>query len=200
MKKVLVTMFMALAIAFAGVAQKITLKSGNLSFLKSQKEIKVVFDYSNLGVGNFESENDYIAKKVDEYNAKEAGKGDKWKESWFADRDARYKPKFYELANKYLEPKGLKLADEAASGYTMELHTVFIEPGFNVGVMRRPAFINVTVTFKDASGASLAVIDLMNCPGQDAMGFDYDTGWRISEAYAKLGKSLAGYMIKNGLK
>ncbi|MGJ7031130.1 hypothetical protein GGU45_001623 [Niabella hirudinis] len=33
-----------------------------------------------------------------------------------------------------------------------------------------------------------------NAPGRDAMGVDFDTSWRISEAYAKAGKSLSKYI------
>ncbi len=33
-------------------------------------------------------------------------------------------------------------------------------------------------------------------PGSQAMGFDYDTGTRIAEAYAKGAKMLAGFISK----
>jgi len=35
-----------------------------------------------------------------------------------------------------------------------------------------------------------------NCPGMDAMGYDFDTGVRIQESYAKLGKALSAYILK----
>jgi hypothetical protein len=34
-------------------------------------------------------------------------------------------------------------------------------------------------------------------PGAQAMGFDYDTGTRIAESYAKGGKMLAGFITKS---
>jgi hypothetical protein len=38
---------------------------------------------------------------------------------------------------------------------------------------------------------------LTQVPGQDAMGFDYDTGGRIAESYAKAGKEIGHYLLKN---
>lgn len=180
-------------------AQKMVLKNGSFDFIKDQKTVLVEYDYSNLGVGKFDKEDDYITKKMAEYNKDEAGKGDKWKEAWFNDRAGRYEPKFELLFNENMAARGLK-CDKAASDakYVMVVHTTFIEPGFNVGVTRKPAYINVEIFFKEAaSGKELAVLSVQNCPGRDAMGFDYDTGYRIEEAYAKLGKSVAAFINKN---
>lgn len=180
-------------------AQKLVLKSGSVDFLKGQQILLVSFDYSNLGVGKFEKEDDYVKQKVADYNKDEAGKGDKWKEAWFNDRAARYEPKFELLFNENMAEKNLKCDRNASDAkFEMQLHTTFIEPGFNVGVTRKPAYINVDVTCKEiASGKEVMVMTVTNCPGRDAMGFDFDTGYRIEEAYAKLGKSLAAYINKN---
>jgi hypothetical protein len=180
-------------------AQKMELKSGSLDFLKDQKVITAHFDYSDLGVGKYDKEEDYITKKVADYNKDEAGKGDKWKEAWFNDRPGRYEPKFELLFNENMAARDLKCDRSGTDAkFTMILHTTFIEPGFNVGVTRKPAYINVDVIFKEtASGKDLAVLSVQNCPGRDAMGFDYDTGYRIEEAYAKLGKSVAAFINKN---
>lgn len=200
MKKVLITLVIAFAVIISGSAQKITLKSGNLAFLKGQKNLNIEFTYDNLAVGKFENENDYIAKKVDEYNSKEAGKGDIWKEAWFNDRPTRYEPKFLELFGKYLEPHGITADRGLTADYTMVVHTTFIEPGFNVGVARQNAYTNSEILFKDASGAVIATLTVLNSPGATAFGYDFDSGVRISESYAKMGKSLAGFVIKKGLK
>jgi len=74
-----------------------------------------------------------------------------------------------------------------------------IEPGFNVGVVRRSASINVDIALVETGnpGNSLSEISITKVPGSDVMGFDFDSGWRISEAYAKLGKTLAKYIIKS---
>ena len=183
----------AIIISGSTFGQKMKVQSGNLSSLKGIKKIKIVYDYSDLSVGKFDDEADYIAKRVSEMNDKEAGTGDTWKENWIKDREARYEPKFEELFSKYTEP--IESGKDIESEVVMNVHTIFIEPGFNVGVSRRPSLINLVVTFTK-SEEQLVVIAIDKCPGSDVMGADFDTSWRISEAYAKAGKSLGKYLMK----
>lgn len=199
MKKVILFAFIQFLVAgFCLQAQKVTLKSGSLDFLKGQQIILVKYDYSNMGVGKFDKEEDYITQKVADYNKKEAGTGDKWKEGWFNDRQNRYAPKFEELFNKVLEGKNLKCSQNGGDAkYEMTVHTTFIEPGYNVGVSRMPAFVTADIIFKEiATGKELAVISVVKSPGNGAMGYDFDTGLRIQEGYAKMGKSLAAFISK----
>lgn len=177
--------------------QKITIQKGSLLPVKGQKML-ATFDYSGMAVGKFDKEEDYIAQKVADYNKDEAGKGDKWAVSWVADRESRFEPKFEELFNKYGEKAGVTAFTSATDAkLEVNIHTIFTEPGFNVGVMRRPAYIDAIVTFKDrTSGEEIAVLKIEKSPGMDAMGFDFDTGVRIAESYAKLGKSLAAFIDK----
>lgn len=200
MKKIILFAFIQILLAgFCLQAQKITVKSGSVNALKGQKTLLVKYDYSNLAVGKYDKEDEYIVQKAADYNKSEAGKGDKWKEAWFSDRGKRYEPKFELLFNENMLGKNMKCDKVAADAkYEMLVHTTFIEPGFNVGISRKPAYINVEVTFKEiASGKELALVTVQNCPGRDAMGFDYDSGYRIEEAYAKLGKSMAAFLGKN---
>lgn len=184
-------------------AQKIKLVSGNLDFLKGEKIIKVEYDYSDMGVGRYDKEADYVNQKVKDYNDDEPGRGDKWHEAWVNDRYDRFQPKFEELINKYLEDVGVIVsATSHDAKYTMILKTTFTEPGFNVGVMRKPALINTDVIFieTDSPDNELAKIKVEKSPGNAAMGYDYDTGLRLQEAYAKCGKELGKYLTKNVFK
>lgn len=184
-------------------AQRIELKSGNLDFLKGQKDIKVEYVYDDMAVGKFEKEEDYVNKKVTEYNEKEAGKGDKWAVKWEEDRGTRFQPKFEQLLNKYLVKSGVIVEQHNnEASYTLILNTTFTEPGFNIGIMRRPAFIDVEVIFVETENHDniLAKIVIKKSPGADAMGYDFDSGTRIQEAYAKCGKELAKYLAKKAFK
>jgi len=78
----------------------------------------------------------------------------------------------------------------------MNVHTTFIEPGYNVGVSRKPAFINLEISISKA-GEELVHILILKSPGGGAMGYDFDAGYRIAEAYAKAAKSLGKYLTKN---
>ena len=178
-------------------AQKITVEKGSAGAVKGQKML-ATFDYSNMAVGKFATEDEYIAKKSADYNKDEAGKGEKWATSWKGDRATRYEPKFEELINKYGEKAGISASRTATDAkFEVNVHTIFTEPGFNIGVVRKPAYINVIITFRDiSSGQEVAVLKVEDCPGQDATGYDFDTGVRIEESYAKLGKALAAFITK----
>ena len=181
-----------------GFAQRIDLRSGDVAVLEGQKVVNVQYDYSDFGVGKFATEKEYLDKKSAEYNAKEAGKGDEWRKAWVADRKNRYEPKFEELFNKGLEGKGLK-ADQGNpdAKYTFVVKTVFLEPGFNVGVMRKNAYLNYKVDLVETTSKSpVAEMVLNNVPGGQFMGMDYDSGTRIAESYAKAGKTLAAFLDK----
>ncbi len=207
MKKITTFVFLILCAACIVSAQygsfggsKIILKSGDLKQIKSEKKIKVEYDYSNIKVGAYNSESEYIDKKVKEYNAKEKGKGDKWQAGWVGARKDRYEPKFKELYNKCGQKIGMSIDENASSSkYTLIVKTTFIEPGFNVGVAKQPAYCNFEFLYVETANPSNVVCELYinNVIGSQGMGFDFDTGSRIQESYAKAGKMLMAYILKS---
>lgn len=192
----------AILVAFTtgAFAQKIKVK-GDMKFMKEVKVLDLEFTYDDMSVGKYDNEEDYLAERVAKRNEDEPGKGDEWRESWVNDREERFEPKFEELFNKYLSDEGIKAErgmNDAA--YKAVIHTTHTEPGFNVGVMRRPAHINAEVMFiNKETGETVATMNLDKVPGQDAMGYDFDTGFRLQESYAKLGKAIGKYIVKKVL-
>jgi hypothetical protein len=195
MKKLLVILM--LAIAVTGYSQKIKVIEGDLATLKGQTSMKTEFTYENLIVGKDKDEADYVAKKKDEYNKKEAGKGDKWATDWVEDRANRYEPKFREL---FAKESKMTTADENST-YTLIFKTTRIEPGFNVGVMRQNAYIDGEVWIVETANKDkvVAKITIANSPGGTFGGYDFDSGSRIAESYAKAGKEI-GYLIAKKAK
>ncbi len=192
----LLCLMMAVSVTYG---QKVVKVSGNLTPLKGEKVFNLVYSYDNLMVGS-KKEASYIEEKVKKYNSDEPGKGDQWKEAWFNDREARFQPKFEELFNKYLEDGGMSAATNSPDAkYTIHIKTTMIDPGWNVGVSRRPAYLNVTIEIYETETPSnmTAKFKVTKIPGSDVMGYDFESGWRIAEAYAKLGKIFGKYMIKN---
>ncbi len=190
---------------FVGVAafsfgQKIVNTSGDakVAFLKGQKAINIEYDYSEMGVGKYKTEEAYLEEKAAERNKKEAGSGDKWRESWVGSRDRVYHPKFEELFNKGVAAKGMKGERGIDAEYTLIVKTTFTEPGFNIGVTKKAASINVEYIFVETANRDniLAKFVQNGVPGAQAMGMDYDTSTRISESYAKAGKMLAAHLMK----
>lgn len=197
MKKLSALFLLVGLVAFSMNAQKVQLKKGSLNFLKGVKTVNLEYDYSTMGVGKYKRESDYVNEKVKKYNADEPGKGDKFKEGWISSRSNRYQPKFEELINKELGKTGMKLSDDMSEAdVTLTVVTTFTEPGFNIGIMKKPAACNFRYVFTDNNGKVLAELTQVNVPGSQFAGFDYDAGSRIAESYAKGGKSLGKTMYK----
>lgn len=191
-----VTLLFACSSAFS---QKVIKASGSLEALKGEKVFNLKYSYDNLIVGK-KKEADYINEKVREYNSKEKGKGDGWKEAWYNDRVTRYHPKFEELFNKYISGNGMSASvDNDEAKYTIHIKTTWIEPGWNIGISRSSAYINVSIEIYETKkpDSLTARFSVNKIPGSDAMGYDFDSGLRISEAYAKLGKIFGKYLVKN---
>jgi hypothetical protein len=189
---------------FSASAQKIKLESGDLGFFKGQTELKVEYDYQTVSVGKFKIEADYINKKKAEYNEKEPGSGERWEKAWFDDRSERYAPRLEEEMNLQFDKRGVKckVSQDSEATYTVIFKTTFIEPGFNIGVTRKNAYIDAEAIFVESANHEkiLAKITIENSPGRDAFGYDFDTGLRIQEAYAKAGKELVYFIWKNYLQ
>ena len=175
-------------------AQKIKLIEGSLSPLAGETSINAKFLYDGMAVGKFDKESDYVAKKVEEYNKKEPGRGDNWAKSWVGDREREFEPKFEELFDKSGD---ITISRKKPVKYTLIFKTLFTEPGYNVVVSRKNAVINaeawIVETGKDRV---IAKISITKAPGRTYGGYDYDTGGRIAECYAISGKKLAKFIKK----
>jgi len=186
----------ALLVTSTAMGQRIKMKEGNLDALKGVKKLNIQFDYSGMTCTTKDiPEEEFIAKKKEEYNKKEPGKGDKWAESWVADREKRFAPHFKELFQKQSD---IELSDDGSEKYTLIFKTTHTETGYNIGISRRDAFIDGEAIVVEAANPDkvLARISIDNVPGRTGGGYDFDTGERLSEAYEKAGKSLGKYFRK----
>lgn len=200
MKKINLLLFLTIGIISSAFSQKVMLIEGDLSSLKGIKELNIIYDYSNLEVGDFPSEQAYKDKRIKELNEKEAGRGDKWEESWERDKTVRYPEKFEALLIKGLSAHGIHAAQNNENAtYTLIVKTKFIEPGFNVGVMKKAAAVSFEYHLVETNNQSTVLAKLSHklVPGAQAMGYDYDAGTRIAESYAKSGKMLAAFISKH---
>jgi hypothetical protein len=197
---ILLGMLTALAGTSVGYGAIINLKSGSLVFLKGETQVNVEYSYEGMSVGKFANERDYLDKKTAEYNQKEDGRGDRWRQSWVDDRAQKFQPKFEELLNRHLADRksNLKFGNFKDAKYTLIFKTTFTEPGWNVTIMRRPALIDGEAVFVETQNRAnpLATLTITKSPGRDFMGYDYETAYRIQEAYAKAGKELGIFISK----
>ena len=142
------------------------------------------------------TENEYVNKKISDYNKKEEGKGEQWKEAWYGDRKERFEPKFLELFDKYMSEVDVEAGTEGAQ-YRIEINTDFTEPGWNVGVMRQNASIDLSCKVKNIeTGEQVASIKIRNASANNFWGTDFTSGYRVQETYAKAGRELAKFFIK----
>lgn len=192
----IITAFAILLTVSTVNAQKWT-QGKDLSYLKGEKELLLKFSYDNVKVGS-KAESDYVNEKKDEYNKKESGKGDKFAKSWEGNKTGIYEPKFEELFNKVC---GEDLAcDRSKSGakYTMLLKVIRMEPGFNIGIMKKAAASDFEITILETANPSAIKSKgmLYNVPGSQMSGYDFDVASRLQECFAKCGKTLGKKMGK----
>ena len=186
-----------LAILFFGIAanaQNVSM-TGNLNELKG-KNIQFVFDYSEAEVGRKKTpEAQFIEEKVAKLNEKEAGKGEKWQAAWEEDKPSRHEPKFIKLATDNCD-KAIFGTDNGH--YIATVKITFLEPGYNIGISRSDALVSMEVSFASASdpGKVIGTITVLKATGKIIGGYDFDNGGRITEAYAKAGKSFAKFFCK----
>lgn len=195
MKKTITTLLLLCCITTLSFAQSIVLTSGSIDFIKDQKIIDFSFSYEEMLVGKL-TENEYVNKKISDYNKKEEGKGEQWKEAWYGDRKERFEPKFLELFDKYMSEVDVEAGTEGAQ-YRIEINTDFTEPGWNVGVMRQNASIDLSCKVKNIeTGEQVASIKIRNASANNFWGTDFTSGYRVQETYAKAGRELAKFFIK----
>lgn len=172
-------------------AQKVKIKSGNFKALKDITEYNVVFDYDGLTVGKFKTEEAFLEDKMKKREGK--GKDEDFRKNWYADRENRYEPKFIESFNKRFDGKVKAGKNLASAKYTLKVKTTWILPGYNVGIVRDDAEVSATLYVYETNNPSnvLIEVDYLKAHGEGAMGFDFNSGERIAEGYAKMAKEFA---------
>lgn len=97
-------------------------------------------------------------------------------------RKERYEPAFEKLFNKTMSKMGIEGKQGVGdTKYTLIVKTTFVEPGFNIGIARKPAFCNFEYNFVETADMAKPVMELYqnNVLGASGGGFDYDSGSRI---------------------
>jgi len=198
--------FFVVALAACSFGQSVrpmaALSSGDVKKIDKVTKINIIYDYSETSVGAFRKEEEYLNKKYEEYEKKEKGSGEKFKESWHGAKKKTFEPTFLSLFNKHA-PKKINMTGSNYStknDYTLVVKTVAIEIGMNIGIMKQPAYIDMECIFKDESGNVLCVFFIKNAIGSSSMGFDYDVSSRLKESYAKSAKMLIDIIAKERKK
>ncbi len=197
MKKTVVVL--ALFITTMTFGQKMKVSEGSIKNLKGIAQFDLEFDYSDVQIPKYDSEEAFLADKVALREKKAKGSGDRWKKKWFENREEKFAPMFIESFNKRFKKNKVHVElDNTDAKYVMKIHTIWMYAGYNVGVVRHNAEINAEVTVYEKGNPSNILLKgtYKKVPGNGAMGNDYDEGFRISHCYAKLAKNIAVYILK----
>lgn len=183
-----------LILSLTGYAQEVDLTKGDLSFLKGETTINIEFSFEKMAVGDFSKEAEYIKKKIEEYNTKEAGTGDSWAVKWEDDKKNRFPPKFI-LGFTNLS----KMTVSADAKYSLIVNTRAMEPGYSIGISKRNAGIDGTITLVETTNRKkiLAVLYFERPPENKWRGAAFDAGSRIADAYYLTGQKAGKFIIKN---
>ncbi|MES2748230.1 MAG: hypothetical protein V4648_07615 [Bacteroidota bacterium] len=183
-------------------AQKMEIEKGDFAFLNGQTAVNIEFDYSKLTLmKENKTEAQYIDDRVKDLNEKNKGVGDVWKKKWEGSKKAIWEPKFLELVNIVLVKKKKDLTfqeDLKTAKYTLIVEATWIFPGWDAMVMKQPAKVSTTLKFVETANRSNVLLEISTkeAPG-DQWGNNFSNESRIGEGFAKTGKSLAGYILKN---
>lgn len=181
------------------LAQKVKVTQGDWSNLKGISEYNVVFDYSNLQIPKYDSEEEFLKDKMAKRDEKEPGTGEEFKKSWFSDREEFYEPRFIETFNDRYKDGAVKVEKDSSAEYTMKVHTTMIYPGYNVGVVRHNSKLEVTLSIYKTSEPDNVIFsaDYTKIEGQGNGGYDFNSGQRIADAYIIFARALTKHMYKN---
>jgi hypothetical protein len=177
-----------------GFAQEVDLTKGDLSILKGEASINFEFTYDKMAVGDFNKESDYIKKRIEELNAKEPGTGDKWHTEWEEQKKNYFGDKFMLGFFKSYEMK----YDKSAR-YTLIFNTKALEPGYQVGISKRNAGVDGTITVVETGKPEkkLAVLFVERKPETKWRGAAFDAKSRIGDAYYVDGLAVGKFFKKN---
>lgn len=190
-----IVLFIFLLSGISSSAQLVNLSRGDLSILKDEKTINIEFTYDKMTVGDDGKEADYIKRKRTEMNEKEQGSGEIWARKWEEDKKGRYEPKFT-LGFTNLS----KMTVSSEAKYTLIFNTKALEPGYQVGVSKRNAGIDGTVTIVETANRAKKIIVLsVERPDENKWrGAAFDAASRIADAYYLTGQKVGKFIAKGG--
>jgi len=180
---------------FTGInAQEVNLAKGDLSILQNETTVNIEFTYDKMTVGDDGKEADYIKRKRTEYNDKEKGSGEIWAAKWELDKKEKYEPKFI-LGFTNLS----KMTVSADAKYTLIFNTKALEPGYSIGVSKRNAGIDGTVTIVETANRAKKLVTLnVERPAENKWrGAAFDAGSRIADAYYLSGQKTGKFIKSN---
>ncbi len=183
-----------------------TLLSGDIRVLRAERRINLQYDYSGMAVGEFATEEAYIAHRKAE-KTKEAGLSfEEWLSKWTGNRTSIFQPQFEKALNAELDKYGVRAMQYSDNpAYTLIVHTTFTEIGWSGFGAKKDAVIDLTITLVKTTSLNekLAVIDLRKMKSRRELfhyGQTYDASLRVGSCYERAGEDLGEFIVKEVFK
>lgn len=167
-------------------AQRYKVLEGEIENLKNIKAYQVEFNYENLEVHGFESEEAFLKEKMEKRKANPE-KAENFRKDWFSNREKYYNPAFKNYFNSYFKKGECTIIDD--SPFLMRVNLTWIYPGYAI----EPSKLSATIEFVDSlNSKKLLVIHF-----EKVIGFEKNAVVVVNEhervigAFEKLAKNLA---------
>lgn len=169
-------------------AQRYKVLEGDIENIKGITEYNVAFDYSNIQIHGFDSEQDFLQDKMKKREHKE-GAAEKFKDEWFSNRQNFYEPRFLDYFLNYFPNNEIVFQKASKAEYTMKIHSTWVYPGYLV----EPAKLSANVSVFETKNPTkvLVVLQFQRVIGIENKQFNNELADRISSAYEKLAKNIA---------
>jgi hypothetical protein len=179
-------------------AQRFDILSGSLEKIKGISEYNVTFDYKDLQVNGFDSEEAYLKEKIQKRKNYDEGKdlkgkAEKFEKTWYEDRQNKYEPAFINYFNQRFENEKIKAAKNLDAKYTMNIKTLWVYPGYELANVE-PAKISAIITILETANPSHILVAIQFDKSIGIVKDYRQQGDRIAGAYEKLAKNLTMQM------
>lgn len=187
MKKIILIVILLPILAFG---QKIKVLDGTVKNLKGISQFDLIFDYSDVSIPHYESEELFLAAKVALREKKEKGSGLLFREKWFANRKEIYEPMFIQSFDRWYNKKGKTTSSKA--DYVINIKITNIFTGYNVIAINQHGKISAIFTVYKKSNPNIILFkgQVDNVKG----GKSYDLAKRMAITYFYLAKKTAIYI------
>ncbi|RUT68461.1 hypothetical protein D0817_21380 [Flavobacterium cupreum] len=166
-------------------AQRYQIYEGGFENIKEIKSFTVAFDYENIQVHGFDSEEDFLKEKMEKRKSNPE-KAAAFRRDWFSNRDQYYNPAFINYFNNYFKKGERKIVTD--SPCLMKVNLTWIYPGYAL----EPAKLSATIEFIDTiNSKKLLVIHFEKVIGMEKKTIEINEYERVIGAFEKLAKNLA---------
>lgn len=184
--KIKLVIIIGLIFSSFSFSQRYKIHEGKLKNLKGVTSYQVEFNYENVEVHGFDSEEDFLKEKMEKRKAN-PDKAEAFRRDWFLNREKYYHPAFIEFFNTIVKKKGCEITE--TSSHIMKVNVTWVYPGYLV----EPAKISAIIDFYEIENPEQKILSIefkknIGYEKNTFVGKEYE---RFIGAYKKLAKNLA---------